>query len=120
MNPIEALKLYVICAVSKIYETGSRLFQRLCLCHGIRLGWFKLTAAFLLSLIFYLSPQQLPVIVLKLAEVTLGGILGYWLDRNLYPNFCLHQITEEGLLRSMFIRRALIVSACVIGTAIAL
>lgn len=47
-------------------------------------GW--LIIAFVLSLlIFVLSPQQLPVSLYKLNLITLAGVVGYWLDRSLFP-----------------------------------
>ena len=43
-------------------------------------------AALILSLIiFALSPQQLPVSLYKLNLIAIAGVVGYWLDRSLFP-----------------------------------
>jgi hypothetical protein len=45
-----------------------------------------LLVAIVLSLfIFALSPQQLPVSLYKLNLITIAGVVGYWLDRSLFP-----------------------------------
>jgi hypothetical protein len=45
-----------------------------------------LLVAVVLSLfIFALSPQQLPVSLYKLNLITIAGVVGYWLDRSLFP-----------------------------------
>lgn len=47
-------------------------------------GW--LIAALLLALLVWtMAPQQLPVSVYKLSLVTLAGVIGYWLDRSMFP-----------------------------------
>lgn len=48
------------------------------------IGWL-LTALLLLGIIGLVSPQQLPVVVYKLSLITLAAVLGYWLDRSLFP-----------------------------------
>lgn len=47
-------------------------------------GWLIATIV-LVCLIGLLAPQQLPVSLYKLSLVTMGGVLGYWLDRSLFP-----------------------------------
>lgn len=42
-------------------------------------------AALLLALIAVISPIQLPVVLYKAALVSLAAVLGYWLDRSLFP-----------------------------------
>lgn len=45
-----------------------------------------LIVALLLSIvIFALSPQQLPVSLYKLNLIAIAGVVGYWLDRSLFP-----------------------------------
>ncbi|MCO6555738.1 MAG: putative holin [Gilliamella sp.] len=51
----------------------------------IRLLKWYLVAIFLLSIITLLSPQQLPVVVYKLSLVLLSAVVGYHLDRALFP-----------------------------------
>ena len=44
-----------------------------------------LAAIVLLFLIFKVSPQQLPVALYKASLIALAAVLGYWLDRALFP-----------------------------------
>lgn len=47
-------------------------------------GWLFLTLALAL-LVALMAPQQLPVSLYKLSLVSLAGVVGYWLDRSLFP-----------------------------------
>ncbi|EOY8369027.1 putative holin, partial [Escherichia coli] len=47
-------------------------------------GWL-VAAVLLLLIIALVSPQQLPVVVYKLSLISLAAVLGYWLDRSLFP-----------------------------------
>ncbi|MFZ6775815.1 putative holin [Undibacterium sp. Ji83W] len=45
-----------------------------------------LIAALLLSvLVLAFSPAQIPVSLYKLSLITIAGVVGYWLDRSLFP-----------------------------------
>ena len=46
---------------------------------------FVLLAALLLAVVAALSPVQLPVVLYKAALVALAAVIGYWLDRALFP-----------------------------------
>ncbi len=46
---------------------------------------FVLLAIALLAVIAVASPAQLPVVLYKAALVALAGVMGYWLDRVLFP-----------------------------------
>ncbi|WOI46989.1 putative holin [Acidovorax sp. BLS4] len=46
---------------------------------------FLLLAVLLLALITLVSPAQLPVVLYKAALIALAAVLGYWLDRVLFP-----------------------------------
>ncbi len=46
--------------------------------------WIVL-ATVLLALIAVVSPVQLPVVLYKVALIALAAVLGYWLDRALFP-----------------------------------
>jgi hypothetical protein len=50
-----------------------------------RLFEWLLATVLLLSLIWLLFPQQLGVSLYKLSLVSTAGVLGYWLDRSLFP-----------------------------------
>lgn len=47
-------------------------------------GWMLFTVA-LLVLVWAIRPQQLSLSVYKLSLVTLAGVVGYWLDRSMFP-----------------------------------
>ena len=46
---------------------------------------FLILAAVLLAAIAALSPVQLPVVLYKAALIALAAVIGYWLDRALFP-----------------------------------
>jgi hypothetical protein len=78
----------------------------------------------LLAAIAFVSAHQLPVVLYKLALVTLACVLGYWVDRALFPYDRPHTYAETGedlLPRGLaMLRRALIVLACVLGLTLGL
>jgi len=47
-------------------------------------GWIVL-ALLLIGIVLLVAPQQVPVMIYKLALVSLAGLAGYWLDRSLFP-----------------------------------
>ena len=47
-------------------------------------GWLLMTLV-LLAAVWLIAPQQLPVSLYKLSLVTLAAVVGYWLDRSLFP-----------------------------------
>ena len=47
-------------------------------------GWLIATLLLLVAIAF-LAPQQLPVSLYKLSLVSMAGVVGYWLDRSLFP-----------------------------------
>lgn len=47
-------------------------------------GWILITLL-LLACVWAIAPQQLPVSLYKLSLVTLAAVVGYWLDRSLFP-----------------------------------
>ena len=46
---------------------------------------FLLLAVLLLAVIALVSPVQLPVVLYKAALIALAAVIGYWLDRALFP-----------------------------------
>lgn len=81
-----------------------------------RLSWFTCVAFALLALLVWTSPAQLPVVAYKFTLVTGAAVLGYWLDRHLFPN-----AREKGYASDLWmLRRAIIVGACVIAVSIGL
>ena len=108
-------------------------------------GWLLL-AIVLIASIAAISPQQLPVALYKLCLITLAGVVGYWLDRGLFPyarpDFYLLRVNWKQILRkegevdfdadvpvdnahqlafcAAMLRRAVIVGACILGVAMGL
>lgn len=100
------------------------------------IGW-QLTAVLLLVVIALVSPQQLPVVIYKISLITLAAVLGYWLDRSLFPKAALGQylvhdpeLMERGeypvkngyqrIFAAALIRRAIIVAAVCLAVAMGL
>ncbi|OGT57881.1 MAG: hypothetical protein A3E01_05245 [Gammaproteobacteria bacterium RIFCSPHIGHO2_12_FULL_63_22] len=50
-----------------------------------RSSLFLLLAAGLLAVIAVVSPVQLPVVLYKATLLALAAVVGYWLDRTLFP-----------------------------------
>lgn len=99
-------------------------------------GWL-LAAVVLFLVIALVSPQQLPVVVYKLSLISLAAVLGYWLDRSLFPKarpgqYLKHDETlmSEGIFpvragmhlvfSAALMRRALIVAAVCLAVAMGL
>lgn len=85
-----------------------------------RLSFFSILAVVLLVVIYLLSPQQLPVIVYKLSLVLLAAVLGYWLDRHLFPYARPHMAHVPSDQLAMMYRRAILVGAAMVAFALAL
>ena len=47
-------------------------------------GWLVITVLLLAS-VWAIAPQQLPVSLYKLSLVSTAAVVGYWLDRSLFP-----------------------------------
>lgn len=85
-----------------------------------RMKFFSLLAILLVALIFFLAPQQVPVMAYKFAVVLLAAVVGYWLDRHLFPYARPDRLDDESYsANAAMLRRAIIVAAIVIGVAIA-
>ncbi|WXN04043.1 putative holin [Escherichia coli] len=99
-------------------------------------GWL-VAAVLLLLIIALVSPQQLPVVVYKLSLISLASVLGYWLDRSLFPKarpgqYLKHdeRLMAEGrwpvqtglhlVFAAALLRRALIVAAVCLAVAMGL
>jgi hypothetical protein len=90
------------------------------------IGWAAV-ALTLASLVASVAPQQLPVSLYKLSLVTMAGVLGYWLDRSLFPyarpDRLFPQAETSGdalpraiVLASAMLRRAIVVAAAMLAT----
>lgn len=76
-------------------------------------------AALLALLLYFIAPQQLPVIAYKALLVTGFGFLGYWLDRRLFW-YSRPGDNNGAFEASCQLRRAIVVAAVVIAGALAL
>lgn len=85
-----------------------------------RMSSIGVLAGLLLLIIYNLAPQQLPVILLKLAEISLAAFVGYWIDRGLFPYARPHELRHADGFAHAMIRRAIIVGACLVALAVAL
>lgn len=80
--------------------------------------WTLITFALLMCLAI-IAPSKLPIVLYKAGLVTLGGVLGYWIDRALFPYARPNQVQRAE--RAMAgIRRALVVLACILGLTLGL
>lgn len=84
-------------------------------------GWLLITLALMAVILFY-APHQLPVSLYKLSLVSLAGVVGYWLDRSLFPyarpdSYLLPERTTAllHLMGLAMLRRAIIVAAAMIA-----
>lgn len=68
----------------RMNPSSSSLFAAL-LARLPRLSVSLLISVLLLVAVSLLAPQQLPVSLYKLSLVTLAGVVGYWLDREMFP-----------------------------------
>ena len=110
-SPLPLLFLFVLIVLAIGIYIKDRLPEK-----TPRLTGWTLLAVALVIIIGIIAPQQLPVVLYKLALVVIGGIVGYWLDRALFPYARPHKATEFSLsLAYGCLRRALIVIACVLG-----
>lgn len=50
-----------------------------------RAAAFIVLTALLLVAVALISPVQLPVVLYKVCLVTIAGVVGYWLDRAIFP-----------------------------------
>ncbi|ELV2836666.1 putative holin [Enterobacter cloacae] len=88
-----------------------------------RLSGWLISSVLLFALIGWTSPAQIPVAIYKLSLVSLSAVVGYWLDRSLFPwarpdSFC---PWEESLCcAAAMIRRAILVAATCLAVALGL
>lgn len=81
------------------------------------LDWLMIALA-LGVLIWVLAPQQLGVTAYKLSLISAAAVVGYWLDRGLFPYARPDRIGSALERGAAMLRRAIVVAACVIGVAL--
>jgi membrane protein YqaA with SNARE-associated domain len=96
-------------------------------------GWLMITIGLLLAIALF-QPQQLLVVLYKGALVTLGGVVGYWIGRSLFPYARPHTFIDQFIRRAegddatrmvvlaaaALVARSLIVLACILGLTLGL
>lgn len=87
--------------------------------HAPRLtNWTLITVCLLIAL-YLIAPTKIAVVLYKAVLVTGGAVLGYWIDRALFP------YARPDRVRAVHqpwagLRRALVVLACVLGLTLGL
>lgn len=97
---------------SKSFWPGARLPRMF--------DWMLITLI-LLGLIAVLSPQQLPVSLYKLSLITMAAVVGYWVDRALFPYARPDDlaIAPSAILQaSAMLRRAIIVGCAMLAVSL--
>lgn len=84
--------------------------------------WIVITIL-LTILIYVLAPQQLPVSLYKLSLITTAAVVGYWIDRSLFPyarpdNQSLVDANAHQLIAASMLRRAIIVGCAMLAVSL--
>ena len=82
--------------------------------------WLLITLA-LIAAIAVLSPQQLPVSLYKLSLITMAAVVGYWIDRSLFPYARPDDISlsTSAILQAVaMLRRAIIVGCAMLAVSL--
>lgn len=83
------------------------------------LDWLVI-AGLLTGIIYLVAPQQIPVTLYKVSLIAVAAVVGYWIDRSLFPYarpdaFWVAPGIETAGAQ---LRRAIIVAACIVGVAL--
>lgn len=77
--------------------------------------WFLISLA-LLALVAVMRPQHIPVMVAKVALVTVSGWVGYWFDRGIAPTTRPDDPHLTSLeMAAASVRRAIVIGAAMIA-----
>lgn len=86
-----------------------------------KLRGFTLLAAILTLAVSVIAPAQFPVVLHKFSLVTLSAILGYWLDRHIFPESRPSDLMEDPMgYHKATLRRVILIAATMIAFAVAL
>lgn len=83
-------------------------------------SWIIITIL-LTILIFILAPQQLPVSLYKLSLITTAAVVGYWIDRSLFPYARPDNLSMQPhniLVAASMLRRAIIVGCAMLAVSL--
>jgi hypothetical protein len=84
------------------------------------LDWLLIAVA-LTAIIALIAPHQLSVTLYKLSLVSLAAVVGYWVDRGLFPYARpdkLRMIRRGFEVEAAYLRRAILVAACIVGVSL--
>lgn len=81
--------------------------------------WILITVI-LTALVYVLSPQQLPVSLYKLSLITTAAVVGYWIDRSLFPYARPDdtRLTDARERSAAMLRRAIIVGCAMLAVSL--
>lgn len=86
-----------------------------------RMDDWLLYALTLTAMIAWLAPQQMGVTAYKLSLIALAAVAGYWIDRSAFPYARPDDrsvIGNDSRFAYAMQRRALIISACIMGVSL--
>lgn len=73
----------------------------------------------LIGILIAIAPQQVPLTLYKLSLVTLAGLVGYWLDRALFPyarpDIYIDKAGFKVELLASMLRRAIIIGCAMLA-----
>jgi hypothetical protein len=78
--------------------------------------WLLITLA-LTGAVAYLAPYQLTVTLYKISLVSLAAVLGYWIDRAIFPYARPHDCRIDHR-EAYMIRRAILMSSIILAIAL--
>lgn len=86
----------------------------------IRMLDWLLYAIVLTALIAWLAPHQLLVTAYKLSLIALAAVCGYWIDRSTFPYARPDDLLMDSEIKFSYAmqRRAIIMSACILGVSL--
>ncbi len=85
----------------------------------IRMLDWLIVAALLSLVIAVVAPHQIGVTLYKLSLVSLAAVAGYWIDRSLFPYARPDDLSlDHQETAAAYIRRAIVVGACIVGVSL--
>lgn len=83
---------------------------------NLRMIDWLIVAALLSLVIAIVAPHQLGVTAYKLSLVSLAAVVGYWIDRSLFPYARPDELAlTDQQVAAAYLRRAVVVGACIVG-----
>ncbi len=79
--------------------------------------WILITIALTLA-VAYLAPYQLTVTLYKISLVSLAAVLGYWIDRAVFPYARPHDLPQGNYRNISMMRRVILMAAIIIAIAL--